>query len=163
MNRALLLTIKSEFANMIFDGTKSVELRRRRPRVAPGDYLIIYVPAPFKRIAGVVMVKDVIEARIHTLWRKIRAQCGIPHRDFLSYFSGVSVGFGIRVMRPARLGSPVPLETLRAIEPSFSPQGYKYLSREEITDVIGRLRPRRSSKARNAYNQAAPHRARHLA
>lgn len=156
MNKALLLTIKSEFAEMIFDGTKRIELRRRRPRVAPGDYLIIYVPAPFKRIAGVVTVERVIEARIHTLWRRVRIGCGIPYREFLSYFAGLSVGFGIELTRPARLGSPVSLEALRAIEPSFSPQGYKYLSREDITDVLGRLRPCRSPEVRARIRKNQP-------
>ncbi|NLX21521.1 MAG: ASCH domain-containing protein [Phycisphaerae bacterium] len=141
MNKALLLSVRAHFAEMIFEGTKTFELRRRQPKVQRGDYLIIYVPAPFKRIAGIVAVDDVIEARVPTLWRRVRLNCGIAYRDFLSYFSGLSVGFGIVLTRPARLASPVPLEALRALEPGFSPQGYKYLSRDDITDALVRLRP----------------------
>ena len=142
MNKALLLSVKTEFAEMIFAGTKTVELRRRRPQVERGDYLIIYVPAPFKSIAGVVTVERVIEARIQTLWRRVRTECGITYCDFRSYFSDVSTGYGMFLSRPARLALPIPLDSLRRIAPGFTPQGYKYLSRHEISGVLERLRPR---------------------
>lgn len=146
MNTALLLSVKAEFAEMIFAGTKTVELRRQRPRVAPGDYLILYVPAPFKRVAGIVTVGEVIEARVHTLWRHVRLRCGISYGEFRAYFSEAEVGFGVTLHHPARLAEPLPLEALRTIAPGFSPQGYKYLTRDDITKAISQLRPHIGSR-----------------
>ena len=144
MNRALLLSIRGTLADLIFDGTKSVELRRRRPAVHPGDYLIVYVPSPLKRIAGVVAVRRVVEAPISSLWRRVRGKCGISHREFLAYFAGLDVGFGIELERPARLACPVLLNELQILRPGFSPQGYRYLSRNELADALVRLNRRRS-------------------
>ncbi len=141
MRRALLLSVRTEFAERIFDGEKTVELRRRRPSVARGDYLIIYVPTPQRCIAGVVLVERVIEARPFTLWRRVRTSCGISFTQFSEYFRGVDVGYGILLKRPARLSSPVPLDVLRAIQPGFSPQGYRYLTREHVSDAIAQIRP----------------------
>ena len=146
MNRALLLSIRAEFAQRIFDGDKTVELRRRHPRVAAGDYLVIYVPAPFKCIFGVASVERVVEARIETLWRKVRYGCAVTRAEFRTYFAGVAVGYGIVLSRPARLASPLPLDMLREIQPRFTPQGYKYLSRAGISEALGRLRPLRAAE-----------------
>jgi predicted transcriptional regulator len=144
--------VKPDYAAKIFDGTKTVELRRRRPRVEQGDYLIIYVPAPVKQLAGVVVVEEVIQDRVHTLWRRVRSTCGITHSDFMTYFAGVEVGYGIRLGRPGRLASPVPLDALRRINPGFNPQGYRYLSRDRISEALGKLRhsPQASSRVRRS-------------
>ena len=85
MNKALLLSVKAEYAQKIFDGEKTVELRRRRPQLEPGDYLIMYVPTPCKCIVGVASVELVVEARLHTLWRKVRHACAVTYGEFRSY------------------------------------------------------------------------------
>lgn len=143
MNKALLLSVRAEFTEGILSGTKTVELRRKRPRVSPGDYLILYVPAPVKSIVGVVMVERVVEGRLSTLWRKVRGGCGLTHAEFQLYFRGLPRGYGVFVKNPGRLSSPLPLELLRRVQPGFTPQGYRYLSRDDLLGVLGQLRERR--------------------
>jgi len=140
MNKALLLSVKTEFADKIFDGRKTIELRRRRPRVELGDYLVIYVPTPCKGIVGVASVDQVVEARLGTLWRKVRHGCGVTYTEFRAYFAETSTGYGIFLSRPARFTSSLALDTIREIEPGFTPQGYKYLSRANIAEALIRLR-----------------------
>jgi predicted transcriptional regulator len=144
MNKALLLSVRAEFAERIFNGTKTVELRRRRPQVRPGDYLIIYVPAPLKCIVGVVTVERVVEGRLRTLWQQVRAGCALSYTEFKRYFGELAIGHGVFLARPARLASPLALSMLRGIEPRFTPQGYKYLSRRDISEALGRLRVHRA-------------------
>lgn len=144
MNKALLLSVNPEFAEKIFDGEKTIELRRLRPRVESGDYLIIYVPTPCKSIVGVATVEQVLQARLGTLWKKVRHGCGITHTQFRSYFAGASVGYGIFLNRPAKLASSLALNMIRELKPNFSPQGYKYLSRSDIAEALDGLRPHRS-------------------
>lgn len=143
MNKALLLSVKAEYAQKIFDDEKTVELRRRCPQLEPGDYLVIYVPTPCKCIVGVASVEQVIEARVQTLWRKVRYDCAVTYGEFRTYFSDLSVGYGIVLSRPARLASPLTLAMLREVQPSFTPQGYKYLTRTDLSNALGRLRPLR--------------------
>lgn len=143
MNKALLLSVQAEYAEKILDGTKTVELRRRRPRVSAGDYLILYVPAPVKSIVGVVTVERVVEGRLSTLWRKVRVACSLTHAEFQRYLHGLVVGYAILVKNPGRLSSPLPLKLLRQVQPRFTPQGYRYLSRSDLAGVLGQLRVRR--------------------
>jgi predicted transcriptional regulator len=146
MNKALLLSVRAEFAQKIFAGEKTIELRRRRPQVEFGDYIVIYVPSPKRCIMGVASVDEVLEARVPTLWRKVRLSCGLSYGEYRRYFTNLSTGFGIRLSRPAMLTSPLTLDMLREIQPSFTPQGYKYLSRTDLADALGRLRPVRFSE-----------------
>jgi predicted transcriptional regulator len=145
MNKALLLSVKAEYAQMIFDGKKTIELRRRRPGLKQGDYLIIYVPRPCKCIVGVASVEQVISARPQTLWRKVRQGCALAYPEFRSYFSEALVGHGIFLSRPARLTSSLGLDAIREVQPSFTPQGYKYLSRADIAEALECLRWQRSA------------------
>jgi predicted transcriptional regulator len=47
MSNILLLSIRPEYANKIFDRTKTVELRRVRPRLLnEGDRVVVYVSSP---------------------------------------------------------------------------------------------------------------------
>ncbi len=145
MNKALLLSVKEVYAEKIFEGSKTVELRRRQPHVTAGDYLIVYVPAPQKCVAGVVTVERVLAGRLKTLWRKVRAGCGLSRAEYQAYFAGAQTGYAILVGRPARLAAPVPLSLVRRIDPGFTPQGYKYLSRDDIWHAIGTLRVHRAA------------------
>ena len=54
-----LVPIRQRWAEMILDGVKTVEVRRRRagnPPWAPGDRFWLYVVAPVQRVAGVARV-----------------------------------------------------------------------------------------------------------
>jgi len=48
----LLLSIQPKYANLIFEGKKTTELRRVRPRVNQGDFVLIYVSSPDKVLLG---------------------------------------------------------------------------------------------------------------
>lgn len=145
MNKALMLSVQPRYAELIFQGEKTIELRRRRPRVTAGDYLLIYVSTPAKCIIGVASVESVIEARIGTLWRRVRVECAITYAEFQAYFKGIAYGYGIQLGRPAKLTTPLSLDTLRRVQPSFNPQGYKYLSRSDLANALVLLRLHRTA------------------
>ncbi|MDD2620893.1 MAG: ASCH domain-containing protein [Syntrophomonadaceae bacterium] len=61
MNNALLLSIHPEYARMIFEGTKKVELRKICPRrVASGDYVFVYVTSPIQMLIGYFEIEKII-------------------------------------------------------------------------------------------------------
>ena len=47
----LLISIKPEYAQKILDGEKTVELRKTRTRLKPGDIVLVYVSSPQQVIA----------------------------------------------------------------------------------------------------------------
>ena len=44
----LFIAVKPEYANKLISGKKDIELRKMKPNVQPGDYVIIYASAPVK-------------------------------------------------------------------------------------------------------------------
>ena len=143
---ALMLSIRPKYAGRIFDGTKSVELRRLRPRVSMGDIVVIYVSAPIGAVLGSAKVGCVLEDRPTRLWKSVGAQCGLTRAEFASYFSGVTMGFGIVLHDPFRREKPVTLQQLQRDMPKFRPpQGYKYLREDLPHDrlILAAAQPRR--------------------
>ncbi len=127
---SVLLSIRPEYARKIFDGTKTVELRRTCPRVKKGDLILIYVSSPMKALAGFFRVSQIMKETPERLWLLIGADAGISKSEFDNYYSGASIGFGIHIDRVRRLKNPVSLEWLKAKWPGFlPPQSYRYIAR----------------------------------
>src|ERR1035437_3506082 len=85
-NHALLISIRPRFAEMIFAGSKTVELRRVCPRISSGDLALVYVSSPTKELQGAFEVGKVISATPSVLWRKIGKKSGITRAEFFAYF-----------------------------------------------------------------------------
>lgn len=126
--RALLLSIQPRFAQAIVDGTKTVELRRVRPTVSAGDRLVFYETSPTRAVVAIATVVGVLAKDPATLRRRVAAKSGLQGEEFLAYFSGCDIGFGIEFCEVVALRSPVTLNDLRRRVPGFTPpQSYHYL------------------------------------
>lgn len=135
---ALLLSIQPHHAEKIFNGTKRVELRRVRPRVVAGDLVLVYVSTPIKALMGAFEVKAVVEASPRKLWQAVASDAGLTRGEFFKYYSGASLGFGIRLRKVWSLPEPVALTSLRRNWRSFRPpQSYQYLSNAEVQLIAG--------------------------
>ncbi|TFH08030.1 MAG: ASCH domain-containing protein [Candidatus Atribacteria bacterium] len=136
--RGLLISVKPKYAEMLLTGTKTVELRRIRPSISAGDWVLVYASSPRKALLGAFQVAEVNEANPETLWRKVGSQVGISYDDFCEYFRGTCRGTGIHVGRTIRFPEPTPLQQMREIVPGFNPpQSYTYASAGSILgDVL---------------------------
>jgi predicted transcriptional regulator len=137
-NRALLLSIRPRFVDLIFSGTKTVELRRVKPRVQAGDLVVIYASGATKGMVGAFEVQGVMAAAPNSIWRKHNGGSGLTKREFDSYFFKVSVGYAIQIGRVWRIQRPVPLRTLRKRRVGFRPpQGYHYWNLDDLLQIGG--------------------------
>ena len=133
---ALLISVRPEYAERIFAGVKTVELRRTRPRLLRGDLVLIYVTSPVKALAGACEVVEVIQGTPEALWEIVQDQAGISVEEFRNYYAGATVGFGIYLKNVYRFPDPLHLEQLRTEWPRFHPpQSYRYLSPEQVNFV----------------------------
>lgn len=138
INHALLLSIRPRFADSIFAGTKTVELRRVKPRLQAGDLIVVYESGATKGIVGAFEVADLTVAAPNSIWRKFNGGTGLSKREFESYFNGVSVGYAIRIGKLWKLPEPVRLKTLRKRHAGFRPpQSYHYWNLDELLQVGG--------------------------
>jgi predicted transcriptional regulator len=142
----LLLSIHERYAVKIFDGSKTVELRRLKPKLSSGDLIVVYVTSPKKEIVGVLEVAKVIASPPKDLWKKVSSRSGVTLSEFNSYFDNATVGFAIFVRKYDYFVEPLKLNVIREKWSNFKPpQGYKYLLEEEITllesltryDIVG--------------------------
>jgi predicted transcriptional regulator len=125
IGHALLLSIKPRFADAIFARTKRVELRRVKPRVQPGDLVLVYVTSPRCTLEGAFEVERVFAEPPLKLWQHVHEVAGITKEEFTAYFADCDMAYGIVVRRAWKL-APVSLAALRKakIRP---PQSYQYL------------------------------------
>jgi len=129
LRKVLVLAIHPRFTDSILDGTKTVELRRTKPRVGPGDLALIYACAPVKAIVGGFVIDGFLAANPEALWASIESRAGITQEEFEAYFKDRGVGYAIKIKDPWRAPTPVPLEVLRRECPSFRPpRSYGYIT-----------------------------------
>lgn len=128
MHRIPILAVRPKYAEQIFSGAKTAELRRLCPKVAEGGLVLVYVSSPIKSLVGGFRVDEVLVERPHKLWPKVRFRSGITREEFEAYYSGAQVGYGILFSKVWRLQNPLSLHDLRALWPDFHPpQNYCYL------------------------------------
>jgi predicted transcriptional regulator len=131
-NHALLISIRPRFAEMIFAGSKTVELRRVCPRISSGDLALVYVSSPTKELQGAFEVGKVISATPSVLWRKIGKKSGITRAEFFAYFQGKTEAHALVIKRAWKLPVSICLTNLRRRKGGFRPpQSFHYLKRNE--------------------------------
>lgn len=135
---ALLLSIRPGFADQIFDGSKTIELRRVRPRVIAGDLVIVYASGHTKALIGAFQVGEMVAKAPSTVWRRFGSATGLTKAAFDEYYSGADTAFGITVAHTWKLPTPLRLPALRKLRVGFRPpQGYQYLAFAEVLELGG--------------------------
>lgn len=127
IERAVLLSITPEFAEMIAIGSKTIELRRRFPEIPEGSWIYFYVTLPVGAVQGRARVAQIDAATPATLWQRYSTKTGLARNRFNAYFAYCDKGFAVRLTGYEALGS-VDLVKLRSIIPGFvAPQSYRFL------------------------------------
>jgi predicted transcriptional regulator len=133
-NHAFLISIRPRFADMIFAGSKTVELRRVCPKVSVGDLALVYVSSPAMELRGSFEVGKVITASPSALWKKVGKRSGVTRAEFFAYFQGKKQAHALVIKSTWRLDAPVCLTTLRRRKGGFRPpQNFHYLNRNEAS------------------------------
>jgi predicted transcriptional regulator len=137
----IVISVKPKYAARILSGEKSIELRRRRMRVAPGSRVWIYTKSPDAHISAYAVVEEIINLEPRELWRKHRNAVGVSLAEFNDYFVGVAVAWAM-VLRDVRpLAPALRLSELRSRPCRFHPpQFFKRL--QEGSPELSLLRAR---------------------
>lgn len=128
ITKYVLLSIQPQHANKIFDGAKTVELRRSFPKISGSQWVILYVSTPVKAIVGAFQIKHIIEDQPVEMWNKVKETAGITKEQFDSYYHGINTGYGIFIKQVFKYPQPISLDILRKSFTNFSPpQNFRYL------------------------------------
>lgn len=115
-----IISIYPTHAEAILAGTKTIELRRRIPKLQSGTRLWIYATRPTSAIIGVATITDVARAHPKTIWKRHRNGAGVDHDSFREYFNGSQEAYAILLASVRRVG-PVTIDQLRGIRDRFHP------------------------------------------
>lgn len=126
--REFLISIKPYYADKIVDGFKTVELRRRfSDEVGCGSKMWIYSTSPTQAIVGVAEIQEVKRLTVAGLWQRFGSAACIDRVEFLSYFSGLDVGYAIVLSNAHRLKQAVTASRLKKRFGFVPPQSFMYL------------------------------------
>ena len=81
----ILLSIKPEYVERIFKGTKKYEFRKHLAQKNVSK-IVIYSTFPVMKIVGEVQVKETLAMSKTSLWEKTKKEAGISRSKYREYF-----------------------------------------------------------------------------
>jgi len=130
--RAVLFSIKPEYADLIERGQKRVEFRRRFNANLNSTLVFFYVTSPVKKVRFVARIKQTIKSEPSKLWSEYNDQGGVDYLSFCKYFEGAAEGTAIVLSDVQSLSKPLDLSELGLDGITLTPpQSYKLLSDSE--------------------------------
>lgn len=128
----IMLSVRSRFVDLILDGAKDLELRRRNMRISPKTRVWIYETLPTAKIRAVASVSAVETLAIDEMWARYHHRIGLSRPDYDAYLVGANVACGLVLENVRELSEPITLSDLRKQAPEFHPpQFYRKLWRGE--------------------------------
>lgn len=129
---SLILSLKPEYADLIFNGKKEVEFRKRFPTNNMNYEIFVYVSSPVKQILGAFRVNQVIKAPPEEIWHTTSKVAGIDKSSFDAYFLNHEIAYALKITNIRKFNSPVNVEILRRKFDKFVvPQSWRNLKSEE--------------------------------
>lgn len=120
----IILSIKPEFANKIFEGDKKFEFRRSIFKNKNVSKVIVYASSPISKVIGEFEIGEILFKDLNSLWQETKEYSGITEEYFYDYFIGKESGFALEVKRVKRYKEEL------CIKKSFGkvpPQSFAYI------------------------------------
>jgi len=130
----IVLSLKPYYAEMLFAGVKTIELRRRIATGFKGREVFVYVSSPVQKIWGGFRVHEIRSGAPDELWAHIEAKAGVERVEYDAYYSGSGVAHALHVSHVWQHDAPVALGVVREALPEFRPpQSWRYAKGQELT------------------------------
>lgn len=120
----VLLSIKPEFANKIFDGTKKFEFRKSIFKNKDVKTVVVYASSPVQRVIGEFEIEKILNFDLDTLWDLTQDFSGISEDFFYEYFADREFGYAIKIKKAKKYRNP---KNLKEEFNLFPPQSFAYL------------------------------------
>ena len=119
------MSIKPEYANQIFLGSKRYEYRKRIPK-QPFKRVYVYASFPVKKIIGYFVVDYVLQGEPRELWKETCKYAGTDALVYKRYFSNYEIGYAIHVDTIRLFDKPIdPYIELSGFK---APQSFMYIN-----------------------------------
>ena len=128
----LLFSLRPRYANLVFEGLKKFELRRRGFALMRGRDVFVYVTSPVGTVRGGFRVGEVRTGTPDEIWTLVANGACIEKPDFDAYYAGRSIAYALEITEVWEYSDPVGLSKLRESFQNFVvPQSWRYVKPEE--------------------------------
>lgn len=128
----VILSIKPQFVEKIFEGTKKFEFRRLLFKNKEVKKILIYASSPISKVVGEFDIEEVIHMELNSLWQKTSKQSGITKEYFFDYFKGKENGYAIKIKRFKMYKEHLAIEETFGVK---APQSFAYVKEKELQFV----------------------------
>ena len=129
----LLLSMRPRFADLVFMGEKTVELRRRIASIMKGREVFIYVTSPLCMIRGGFRVAEVWSSDPESVWTEVASRAGVAKAEYDAYYAGSDIAHALGLSDVWAHEAPVEIERVRRALPDFRPpQSWRYARGREF-------------------------------
>ncbi|MGJ0483729.1 MAG: ASCH domain-containing protein [Methylomicrobium sp.] len=142
--KAVLLSIKPKYVDLILAGKKRIELRRNWPSNDIG-VMVLYSSAPVQKLVGVAFIDHIEECNFESLWTLADANGGgVTYDELKDYIKGKKTAFGVLIDR-VRIAE-VQVDP-KKLFPNFTPpQSFLYLDPVNFRGVMRAMFPSQESE-----------------
>ena len=119
----ILLSIKPEYANRIFDRQKQYEYRKRIPKKEVSK-IVVYSSAPEQAVIGEIEVIKTLKMKPSPLWNSTKANAGISRSKYRKYFSGCTMAYAFVIESSEKYPTS---KSLADFNIQSAPQSFVYL------------------------------------
>lgn len=122
----VLLSIRPQYVDRIFAGTKKYEFRRRPYGNLSVKTVVIYATKPVAKLVGEFDVEDILGYAPDELWKATSALSGISRTFFDEYFEGRNIAYALKIGNVRPYAEPISPETV--LDNFSPPQSYMYVA-----------------------------------
>lgn len=122
--KAVLLSIKPEFAHKIFDGTKKYEFRKKVFKDENIRKVIVYSSSPEQKVIGEFEIDCILNGTPVEIWNRTKSESGVTLDFYNEYFENRNSVYAIKV------ASVLEYETQKNLSDydiAFAPQSFAYV------------------------------------
>jgi predicted transcriptional regulator len=120
----VLLSIKPEFVEKIFAGTKKYEFRKTLFKRNDVKHIVVYASAPVKRVVGEFEIKDILSDDVECIWEQTKDYSGITKEFYNSYFQNKKTANAIQIGHLKKYEKTRPLSDYNIQQ---APQSFCYI------------------------------------
>lgn len=123
-----IISIKPDYADSIFAGTKTIEVRRHPMHIEAGTVLWIYVTLPRGTLQGFSIVDYVRVSTPAQIWKRYGSLTAITRRQYFQYIEGADKASAIGLSNVVEIDAPISLKQLQRYDGAFHPpQRFRHL------------------------------------
>lgn len=122
--KAIIITIKSEYASMIYAGYKTIVLRENNPKVPIGTPCLIYEPLPIGRVTGYFTYAGSFNFDTLCTEQSLLKKAGISYSRMRDYYAHQLIGVAWKIERPTPFPDAMSLDDFKVFH---NTQSYQFI------------------------------------